>query len=250
MKQFLCECRKTKGKLLSILLPVLALILVWSFWLLHDPGREMCRTGYTYMTTTLLLLNSIFLPLTIGVMASRLMDMENKGSTYKLLCTLQSKSGIFLCKLLLASAHLFLFFLLETAAIRLIGALIGLTESFPFLYYLRLQGIGFLTGVLLFILQIFFSLRFENQLYSMFIGLIGSFLSLFSMFLPIGSIYAYFCPWSYFTFGGCVIMNYDEATSTHSYTQLSFNTAGFIVLLLVTAAAYIAVRSYFLRKED
>lgn len=84
----------------------------------------------------------------------------------------------------------------------------------------------------------------------MFIGLIGSFLSLFSMFLPIGSIYAYFCPWSYFTFGGCVIMNYDEATSTYSYTQLSFNTAGFIVLLLVTAAAYIAVRSYFLRKED
>lgn len=249
MKQFLCECKKTKGKLLSILLPVLGIICVWSLWLLHDPDSQMRQVGYTYMTTSLLMLNIIFLPVTIGVMASRLMDMENRGNTYKLLCTLQPKSGIFMCKLLLAMAHLFLFFLLETAALRLLGSLIGLTESFPVLYYLRLQGVSLLTGILLFMLQIFFSLRFENQLYPMFIGLIGSFLALFSMFLPIGSIFTYLCPWSYFTFGCCVVLNYDEATSTRSFSELPFDTAGFIVLLSVTVITYLAVRRYFLRKE-
>lgn len=249
MKQFLCELKKTRGKLLSVILPVLAVICVWFLWMLHNPGPEMCRTGYTYMTIPQMMLNAIFLPVAIGVMASRLMDMENKGNTYKLLCTLQPKSGIFICKLLLAIIHLALFFLLETTALRLLGAAVGITESFPIRYYLRLQGIGFLSAVLLFILQIFFSLRFENQLYPMFIGLIGSFLSLFSLFLPIGSVLAYFCPWSYITFGGCVTMNYDEATSTIYYTQLPFDTAGFFVLLSVTAIAYLAVRRYFLRKE-
>ena len=110
MKSFLCECKKTKGRLAAILIPILGIISLWSLWLLHDPDPEMLLTGYTYMTTTLMLLNSIMLPVTLAVMASRQMDMEYKGNTYKLYYTLQPKSGFFLCKLLLAACHLLLFF--------------------------------------------------------------------------------------------------------------------------------------------
>lgn len=248
MTQFLCECKKTKGKLLAMLLPSLAVISLWTLWIVHDPKPEMRQVGYTYLTTLILLLNSIFLPVTIGVMASRLMDMENKGSTYKLLCTLQPKSGIFLHKLLLAALHLVLFFALETAMVRFLGALVGFTEVFPALYYLRLQGVGLLTGILLFILQIFFSLRFENQLYPMVIGLIGSFLALFSMFLP-GSFLTYCCPWSYFTFGCCVVMDYEQETSALTFTELPPDRIGIFLLASVTLIALLAVRRYFLRKE-
>ncbi len=249
MKPFFCECIKTKAKLFSILLPVLAIILLWTGWVARDPDPVMQETGYTYMTTTLLLLNSIFLPITAAVMASRLMDMENKGNTYKLLCTLQEKSTIFTCKLLLASCHLLVFFAAETALLFGIGQWAGFTQSFPVGDYLRLQGIGYATCLLLFILQMFFSLLLANQLYPLFIGLIGSFLGLFSMFLPNGSFLLYWCPWSYFTLGGSHLMVYEETTREMTFLRIPFNYTGGIVLFAALLTACFAVRRYFLRKE-
>lgn len=249
MKKFLCECKKTKGKLLSILLPVLGIIMLWLLWNISDPREEMLQYGYTYMTTGLLMLNSIFLSITIAVMASRLMDMENKGNTYKLLCTLQKKTSIFSCKLHLALCHLLLFFLLETILVYVIGQFTGFTESFPIKDYIRLQGIGFLSSMLLFILQMFFSLRFENQLYPLFIGLIGSFIGLFSLFFSPGSAFLYLCPWSYFTLGSSHIMVLDEETKALSFPRIPFDTTGFFLLLVLLVLSWFAVRRYFLRKE-
>lgn len=249
MKQFLCECKKTKGKLFSILIPVLTIILVWIFWNLHDPDEELLQTGYTYMQSNLLVLNSIFLSVTIAVMASRQMDMENKGNTYKLLCTLQKKSSIFSVKFILALCHLLLFFALETAAIYGFGKLVGFSEGFPLSDYIQLQGVAFLASALIFILQMFLSLRLENQLYPLFIGLIGSFIGLFSMFFPSGSTFLYLCPWSYFTLGSSHIMVWDEETRTTSFLRIPFDKTGFLILLAALIIAYLAVRRYFLRKE-
>lgn len=249
MKQFLCECKKIKGKLLSILLPVLAIILLWLFWTARDPNDNFKQLGYTHILTNLLTLNSVFLSITLAVMASRMMDVENKGNTYKLLCTLQKKSSIFSAKLLLSLCHLILFFLLEALGAYAIGRLAGFTEGFFLPDYIRLQGIGLLTSALLFILQMFFSLRFENQLYPLFIGLIGSFVGLFSLFFPSGSIFLYFCPWSYYTLGGSHIMVYDEAEKQVSFLRIPFDTPGFFILLAALILAYLAVRRYFLRKD-
>lgn len=249
MKQFLCECKKAKGKLLTILIPVLGIISVWCLWVMHDPDEEYARQGYTYMVTTLLVINSIFLPVTVAVMASRLMDLENKGNTYKLLCTVQSKSSIFVCKLLLSVLHLIGFFLAETAIVYALGQIEGITEAFSPTDYLRLQGVGLLTCILLTILQMFFSLRLENQLYPLFIGLLGSFLGLFSMFFPAGSSFMYLCPWSYFTLGGSYLMLWDEVSRTTTFVRVAFNIPGFAVLLAVLLLSYVLVRRYFLRKE-
>lgn len=249
MKQFLCECKKTRGKLVSVLLPVLAIILIWIFWIIHDPSETDIKQGYTYLQTTLLLLNSIFLSVTIAVMASRLIDMETKGNTFKLLCTLQKKSSIFSVKLLLALLHLLAFFGLETAGIYAIGQLIGIEERFPLMDYFQLQGIGLLSGILLFILQIFFSLRLENQLYPLFIGLIGSFIGLFSMFFPPKSVLMRFCPWSWFLLGSSHQMLWDEQTEQLVFPRVSFDITGFLIMLAALILAFFAVRRYFLRKE-
>lgn len=249
MKQFLCECKKTKGRLFSVLLPVLAIILLWTFWIIRDPDEELRQTGYTYVQTTLLTLNSIFLSVTVAVMASRLMDMENKGNTYKLLCTLQKKSSIFSVKLLLFLCHLLLFFVLEAVGIYAFGKLVGFTEAFPLADYVWLLGTAFFAGTLLFILQMWFSLRLENQLYPLFIGLIGSFIGLFSLFFPSGSRFLYLCPWSYLTLGSTHIMVWNEETKTTSFLRIPFDTTGLLILLAVLVTAYLAVRRCFLRKE-
>lgn len=249
MKAFICECKKTKGRLASILAPILGIISLWSLWLLHDPDSELLKTGYTYMTTTLMLLNAIMLPVTIAVMASRQMDMENKGNTYKLYYTLQPKSGFFFCKLLLATFHLLLFFAGEAVMIILLGNFSGVTEAFPLSAYGWLFGSGFLTCILLDILQLFLSLRLENQLYPLFIGLMGSFAGLFSMLLPNGSLFLRLCPWSYFTLGSSFLMVYDEETKIMSYPPIPFDTVGFSLLLAAIVILFIAVRNYFIRKE-
>lgn len=248
-KQFLCEWKKTKGKLVSILLPVLTLLLVWIFWLIHDPDAEKLQDGYTYMTSTLILLNCIFMPATAAVMASRMMDMENKGNTYKLLCTLQKKSSIFACKLAVAAAHLTLYFAIQGFILFLMGQAVGLTEPFPLRDYLLLQGVSLLTTVLLFILQIFFSLAFENQLYPLFFGLLGSFVGLFTQLISPDSPIRYFLPWGYFAYGASSLMRYDETAKTAYFIRIPFNAAGFAVLTAMLLISFLAVRGYFLRKD-
>lgn len=248
-KQLFCEWRKTKGKLISILFPVLAFLSAWLFWLIHDPDAEMMRDGYTYMTSSLILLNSIFLPATAAVMASRMMDMEIKGNTYKLLCTLQKKSSIFTCKLAVAILHLVFYFTLQGVILFLLGKLAGLTEVFPLLDYLLLQSIGALVSTLLFILQIFLSLVFENQLYPLFFGLLGSFVGLFSQMLSPDSPIRYFLPWGYFSYGASSLMCYDEASKTTYFLRIPFNATGFCVLTAALLFSFLAVRSYFLRKD-
>lgn len=249
MRAFLCECKKTKGKLLTVLLPVLFFILLWVGWI--DSGRDAAalRDFYTASTIDLLELNGIFLPVSLAVMASRLMDLETKGNTLKLLCTIQPKSGIFLHKFLLAALHLFFFFSLETAGIRLLGAALRVTQPFPALDYLRLEGAAFLTSLLILLLQFFLSLRLENQLYPLFAGLVGSFVGLFSMVLPLDNLWHFLLPWTYFLIGASVTMGYNEVTQEISYPRVPFDARGFLLLLALSAAAFLAVRRAFLKKE-
>ena len=249
MKSFYCECKKTGTKLLEVLAPVLTLILAWSFWIMRDPDEQIRVQGYTYLLNTILMLNVIFLPAAAAVMASRMIDMETRGNTYKLLFTLQRRTSLFRCKLLLASLHLLAFFLLETAGFWIIGRAVGFTQPFPASDYLQLQGIGFLTALLLTVLQMFFSLQLENQLYPLFIGVLGCFVGLFSMFLPIGSFFFYLIPWSYFTFGCPVQMQWDETTKIYSFPRIPFNCVGLAVVLFVLFALCVAVNRCFSRKE-
>ena len=249
MRAFLCECKKVKGKLLAVLLPVLFFVLLWAGWIDSSRDAAALRDFYTASTIDLLELNGIFLPVSLAVIASRLMDLETKGNTLKLLCTVQPKSGIFLHKLLLAALHLFFFFALEAAGIRALGAALGVTQPFPALDYLRLEGVAFLTSLLILLLQFFLSLRLENQLYPLFVGLVGSFVGLFSMLLPMDNRWHYFLPWTYFLIGASVKMDFNEATQKVSFPRVPFDTRGLLILLAFTAVAFLAVRRAFLKKE-
>ena len=249
MKAFLCECKKTKEKLMAVMLPTILFLLFWMLWQFSYMDEDETSFYYTYFTQGLLVMNTIFLPIMIAVMASRLMDMETKGNTYKLLCTLMPKTRIFTCKVALAALYLLGFFVLQTAGLFLAGTLYGVTEPFPAVSYLQMEGTGFLTCLLLFLLQIFLSLRFENQLYPLLFGLIGSFVGLFSMFLPMNSPLLYFLPWAYFLLGASSQMLFDENTLQISFLPLPFHTAKFCILLIALCLGYISVRLYFLRKD-
>lgn len=249
MSGFLCECRKIKGKLLSILLPVFGFIAVWTLWNYSKMSEVQTESGFYQLLFFYLVINSIFLPILAAVMASRLVDMETRGNTYKLLCTMQKKSSIFLNKLLLGVLHVLLFFLLEALLAVFLKNYGKIHQVFPLKTFALFFMVAFLNTVLLFLLQMFFSLRLENQLYPLFIGLIGGFLGMFANFLPTGSLYQYICPWAYYTFG-CTLKNwYDEASCTTYFSEIPFRTRGFCFMLTVLAVTFLAVRRYFIRKD-
>lgn len=94
-------------------MPVFGFIAVWTLWNYSKMSEVQTESGFYQLLFFYLVINSIFLPILAAVMASRLVDMETRGNTYKLLCTMQKKSSIFLNKLLLSVLHVLLFFLLE-----------------------------------------------------------------------------------------------------------------------------------------
>lgn len=249
MTFLLCECKKTKARLLSVLFPVLALISIWNLWAVQDPDPALLAMGYSYLTGNFVIMNLVFLPTAIAVMASRQMDLENAGNTYKLLYTLQPKTSLLHSKLLLSAGCLLLFYLAEILICLVQGSALGFTEAFPYTAYLQLAGCGLLTSLLLLLLQLYLSLRLTNQLYPLFIGLTGSFLGIFSLFAPPGSPILYLCPWSYFTL--CFSSNpyLDETTDTLVLVEIPFDQTGFVLLLLATILAYLLVRRSFLKKE-
>lgn len=250
MKSFLCECKKMKWKLISVLFAALILLLAWSAYaMLHGDNRDIRGFEYTYMTTSFVTLNSLFLPTLISVAASRLMDVENKGNTYKLLCTLQLKSSILNAKLLLAALCFLLFFAMEWGGIFVIGHLGHFTETFPFRDYALLFGAAFATTLLLLLFQLFLSLRLENQLYPLFIGLLGSFAAVFSMFIPLESPLLIFVPWSFFLLGATSQVDYDKTADRIFCTPISMRPAGWLMLCLFLILAYIMLRRSFLRKD-
>lgn len=249
MSQFLCECKKMRGKLLSILLPVFGFIAVWMLWVYRDADQTQVDSGYSQMIILYLVINAIFLPILSAVMASRLMDVENKGNTYKLLCTLQEKSSIFINKLLFSGLHILLFFVLETALTFILGSFGQVRQAFPLKAFTLFFMVAFLNTLLLFLLQMFFSLKLENQLYPLFIGLIGSFLGLFANFFPTDSFYQYVCPWAYYTFGCTVNSWYDEASRTITYFDIPFRSGGFTLMFTVLVLTFFTVRRYFIRKD-
>ena len=59
----------------------------------------------------------------------------------------------------------------------------------------------------------------------------------------------YLIPWSYFTFGCPVQMQWDETTKIYSFPRIPFNCVGLAVVLFVLFALCVAVNRCFSRKE-
>ena len=90
-----CEYKKTKRKHLFLTaFAALVLMSVWAFY--GDMSSDFIRrNGYSMFLYQFPLVNAIFFPLLCTVIASRLCDLEHKGSNFKLLCTMEDKGKLF-----------------------------------------------------------------------------------------------------------------------------------------------------------
>lgn len=248
MKLYL-EIRKTKTRLLQIVLPVLLFLFLYCLYGNRDLSAHDLSQGYFRAIMQFFLLNAILLPLTLAAMASRLWDMEQKGSACKLLYTLEQRSSLFHSKLALAALHLAFLCLAETFLLLLTGRLFGFTQLVPFGMLAVFTGTTFLISFSILLLQMLLSFLFTNQLCALFIGILGSFIGLFTFFLYSIPLLRFLTPWGYYS-AACFIQNtYDEKTRISDFFPVPFDGNAMILILAFSAALYLAGRYFIMKKE-
>lgn len=147
---------------------------------LHGLGE----LGWGFLLTQALMLHSLFFPILISVLASRICDIEHKGNTWKLLvCSNQRLGSLWNAKFGLIFSLLALAQGAEFGLLLLHGTRIGLS-GFPVRTYLATYGGCLLVNFTLLTLQMFLSMYFQNQLIALSAGMLGGFVGILSMLMP------------------------------------------------------------------
>ena len=173
--------------------------------------------------------------------------VEITGGTLKLLYTLENKSCFYDLKFLHEFLYVFLFAVGEGLLIPVMGHIFHFTESLSIALLLRHVLCLLLASVPVLCLQHLLSLMAENQIAPLFLGLVGSFLGLFSMFFS--PAVAHFVLWAYFGAFLPYGMDYDPSSRIISFYQVPFPLPVFIVFLIFTILLYAVCRKIFLKKE-
>ena len=229
----------------------LAILALWMSVLMRNFTAEDLTKGYQWLFYQLSLLNAIFMPVMLAVIASRLCDMEIKGNTLKLLYTLEKNGRFYDIKFLAELRYLLLFSFGEVLVILLLGKLFHITEPvrlLPFTeHFLAISAVG----AVLLGFQHLLSLMSDNQILPLCLGLAGSSLGLFSMFFPRA---VNLCiVWGYFSIFSVSGINWGQMPKGADYLQymqyLDFPVFGFMLFLAAGFLLYLVEKAIFKRKE-
>ncbi|MCM1134592.1 MAG: ABC transporter permease [Clostridium sp.] len=252
IKLFLTELKKIRRRHVGLLyLGALALSFIWALWAMSKMAAKndvIANQGYYYLLFSYPTMNSVFLPTIIACVESRLCDIELKGNTLKLLCTMQPRRSIYHIKFLVSVLYLLLFSAAQTALIFFLCGHFHVRQLLPVNHMLFFFLANITVGIMIIILQQTLSLLSDNQLFPLFFGVGGTFAGLFSGFFPNIPI-RYFLPWGYYYVFTTVNMDYEEASRIVTYYPVSFNFkffAGFVVFGII---AYLIGKDRFMKKE-
>ena len=224
------ELRKTKRRGIWLVLAALLLtIILWEGNSMND--ARFLKFGWKMMLYNLPLLNAVLIPTGIAVFASRIIDMEHKGNTWKLLETLEGKSELYLAKVLYGLIAVLCFSIAEL----LLCAAIGLVAGFEGMPDLWAYGLFFVqTFVItfnLYLLQMLLSLIFTNQAVALCAGLCGSMAGLFLMYVPQWPFLRNIIPWGHYGAMMFVGMDWNKAQGIQGfYYMQQKNGALFFVI--------------------
>ena len=217
-----------------ICLAVPVVVFLWAGRAASTDPEELAN-AYSALLYAMPVLNAIIMPVVMALLASRLWDVEVKGSTTKLLYTLQSRRSLFAAKTAFGIGEVVVMVVLEMAAAVLLGHVQHYTEVLPVGPFLYFGVCTLAVDIMLFLSELLFMLALENPLPALCVGIVGALVGLFSAFMP--PIVSYFVPWGYFIpLGSYEVKFWDEASHTVLYGPRPYNRS-----LLVFTAALAAV---------
>lgn len=236
------ELKKTKRR--GIWLVIAVLLLVITAWAGRNMNDErFLEYGWLMTLFNVPLLNAILVPTAIAVFASRIIDMEHKGNTWKLLETLQSKFDIYITKVLYGFIAVLLFSLSELTAFLAMGYVFGF-QGKPDLWAYGLFFIQtFAISFNLYLLQMIISMVFSNQAVALCTGLCGSMAGLFLMYVPQWPLLRNLVPWGHYGASMFVGMDAERNQVNGFYYMNQDNGCVFFIigwfLLLLTGGWFV-----------
>lgn len=251
MKLLKCEYLKTRKRYVWITaLVITAFELVWT---LHGNYTDVVlENGWMMFLYQLPVINALFLPLLAMIIASRLADIEHKGLMLKQLCPITKKGKLFDAKLMYGLIIIAVSLIIMYGIIVIFGYHIGFRGECP----INLYAIFFLftatTTFVIYILQHTLSLLIKNQIIPFFIGIIGEFVGIISLFLPSAPILRKSILWGYYGVLGFIGMfGWDKDTR---YANVRFEIVNidwtfWCVLIAAGILIYIIGRKIFCEKE-
>ena len=222
LRSFHAELQKAHRRhdfLLCLLVPLI--MILWVGGLAPSDPEELAN-GYSALFYSIPVIEAILMPVLMAVLASRLWEIEVKGSMQKLLYTLQERRSLFAGKATFGLLEILLVTLLEMGAAVLLGIVHGYTEAFPTGQFVYLTVCALAVNTMLFYSEFLLMLWFSNPLPALCVGIVGALVALFSAFLP--PLVSYFVPWGYYIpLNAYEVANWDEATRTITYGTRPFN---------------------------
>ena len=229
----------------------LIILALWMSVSMRNFTTDDLTKGYQWLFYHLALLNAIFVPVMLAVIASRLCDMEIKGSTFKLLYTLEEPGRFYDMKFLAEVKYLLFFSVGEILVILLLGRLFCISEPVRLLPFAQHFLAVTAVGAVLLSFQHLLSLLSDNQILPLCAGLAGSFLGLFSMFFP--RSVSLCIVWGYFSIFSVSGISWGEIPDGADYMEymhyLDFPVPGFLLFLAAGILLYLIEKHIFKRKE-
>ncbi|WP_315076651.1 ABC transporter permease [uncultured Clostridium sp.] len=217
---------------------------MWALWAMRHMDVHKLSQGWMYSIYSFSQLNCIMMPIVIGVIASRLSDIEHKGNTIKLLKTIISDNKIFMAKFLCGEFYMIIIAILQVGIIIFFAKLKGFSGNFPIGY---ISYYTLIINLTLLLLQLIFSLIFINQMIGLVIAIGGALLGLFSLFFS--KTIARLVLWGYYGLLSPVKMDWDIKTRIVNLYWISIPLTEFAILIGIFILLYIAGKEIFKRKE-
>ena len=239
LRSFHAELQKAHRRhdlLLCLLVPLI--MILWVGGLApSDPGE--LANGYSALLYSIPVIEAILMPVLMAVLASRLWEIEVKGSMPKFLYTLQERRSLFAGKAAFGLLEILLVTLLETGAAVLLGIVHGYTEAFPTGQLVYLFVCTLAVDAMLFFGEFLLMLWVGNPLPALCVGIVGALVGLFSAFMP--PLASYFVHFGYYIpLSAYEVANWDEATHTVTYGTRPFNW-GLLAFTLALGAVLFAL---------
>ena len=256
MKRLLqCEYQKSRGR--WIFLTALALTVTAAVSALYgvckgENRQFILENGYLMLLYQLPMVNTIFFPVLGMVVASRLCDLEHKGDTLKLLCTLTEKGRLFDAKLLYGLGITLFCVCLYWAACLMAGVLLGFAGPVPWKPELLYLLFTLAPTAVIYVFQHSLSLLVKNQAVALCAGALGEFAGLFSMFLPQLPWLRRSLLWGYYgelQFVGLFDWDKDTRWTKAHFEMMGFDWRSFILLCLMGLGLYLLGRQGVIKKE-
>ncbi|WP_459500669.1 ABC transporter permease [Bacillus sp. C1] len=175
------ELLKLKRKKLFLTVFVIqSLALFWLFAIVSQDKKEFLN--WEALLSRISMINALFLPILIATITSRIIDFENKGNTWKLLCAIPvSRHLIYISKIICSFFFLVYAGVISLSVMIVIGKVFHFESGIPVILLLKYGCFTIIGCIPMVILQLWISLAVKNQIFALATGVIGSFLGYFGL---------------------------------------------------------------------